>query len=300
MSQSPTSLKCRPSFTRSKSGAFTLIELLVVIAIIAILAAILFPVFAKAREKARQASCLSNEKQLGLGILQYAQDYDERFPYGDVSTHNYYGRGWGGNIYSYVKSTGVYKCPDDPTAQTTGINGLTGEIDYPVSYGFNSNMAAPFGGGTTGLPGLVAPASTVLLFEVQGAHQWLTNPNDYSSKDLYTSSPNGNGGDGGAGYVDIAGATASTVKYATGAMGNPERYPSNNVVSETSGRHTDASNFALADGHCKYIRRQQVSPGVGNTNSACAQDTAGASCSSASGTAAGTAATGFAATFSTM
>ena len=59
---------------------FTLIELLVVIAIIAILAAILFPVFAKAREKARQSSCLSNLKQLGLGILSYAQDYDERFP----------------------------------------------------------------------------------------------------------------------------------------------------------------------------------------------------------------------------
>src|SRR5436853_3313206 len=66
--------------TMSRRNAFTLIELLVVIAIIAILAAILFPVFAQARESARQTSCLSNTKQLGLGILQYVQDYDEKFP----------------------------------------------------------------------------------------------------------------------------------------------------------------------------------------------------------------------------
>ncbi len=71
-----------PAFTRSESPAFTLIDLLVVIAIIAILAAILFPVFAQAREKARQTVCLSNERQLGLALLQYAQDYDETLPSG--------------------------------------------------------------------------------------------------------------------------------------------------------------------------------------------------------------------------
>jgi prepilin-type N-terminal cleavage/methylation domain-containing protein len=108
----------------NRRKGFTLIELLVVIAIIAILAAILFPVFAKAREKARQISCASNEKQLGLGIIQYVQDYDERFP-------DYAGDyGWAGQIYPYVKSTGVYKCPDDSnTAASPKV---------PISYQFNA------------------------------------------------------------------------------------------------------------------------------------------------------------------
>jgi len=92
---------------------FTLIELLVVIAIIAILAAILFPVFARAREKARQASCQSNEKQIGLALLMYAQDYDEKFPL------NWTGHcGAGPNFYDwmevtqpYIKNWQVYMCP---------------------------------------------------------------------------------------------------------------------------------------------------------------------------------------------
>lgn len=88
---------------------FTLIELLVVIAIIAILAAILFPVFAKAREKARASSCLSNTKQLGLGVMAYTQDYDEVLPM------RYYNNGvgvqWWNAIYPYVKNTQLFYCP---------------------------------------------------------------------------------------------------------------------------------------------------------------------------------------------
>src|SRR5215469_346721 len=102
---------------RKSRSAFTLIELLVVIAIIAILAAILFPVFAQAREKARQTTCASNERQLGLGFLQYIQDYDEYPPNGvqNGGAGVHAGEGWAGQVYSYVKSTGVFACPDDPT-----------------------------------------------------------------------------------------------------------------------------------------------------------------------------------------
>src|SRR5665811_2289537 len=98
----------------SKRRGFTLIELLVVIAIIAILAAILFPVFAKAREKARQTACLSNMKQLGLGFIQYIQDNDSVYPCTNGNPNTTL-PSWDAQIYPYVKSTGVYKCPDDPT-----------------------------------------------------------------------------------------------------------------------------------------------------------------------------------------
>src|SRR5881275_2866673 len=97
---------------RNRAG-FTLIELLVVIAIIAILAAILFPVFAQAREKARTATCLSNGKQMGLGLMMYAQDYDERLP--RVWTANFglnnQARDWKDDIAPYMKNRDVFRCP---------------------------------------------------------------------------------------------------------------------------------------------------------------------------------------------
>ncbi len=94
---------------------FTLIELLVVIAIIAILAAILFPVFAKAREKARQSSCLSNVKQVMLAFMQYKQDYDEKWPLmfwsGTTSRWEPFNVWWGGEIQPYVKNSQIFICP---------------------------------------------------------------------------------------------------------------------------------------------------------------------------------------------
>src|SRR4028118_570049 len=91
---------------------FTLIELLVVIAIIAILAAILFPVFARARENARRASCLSNAKQIGLGVMQYAQDYDEKLPFSYTNPGP--GGIWADTIQPYVKNYQMFKCPSNP------------------------------------------------------------------------------------------------------------------------------------------------------------------------------------------
>jgi len=116
---------------------FTLIELLVVIAIIAILAAILFPVFARAREKARATKCLSNTKQLALGCLMYASDYDQQFPWGILDTgvvgssqFDTWAVGsdvvWADAIYPYVKNLQIFQCP---SAVGTGNH-----LDYGINF----------------------------------------------------------------------------------------------------------------------------------------------------------------------
>lgn len=133
---------------------FTLIELLVVIAIIAILAAILFPVFARARENARRTSCLSNTKQLGLAMMQYVQDYDERYPIGsylDGETATYPDgavrvNNWVVRLYPYVKNTQVFNCPSDDKAWKGG-NGATSDVSYGINtdfipYGVAVSMAS--------------------------------------------------------------------------------------------------------------------------------------------------------------
>ena len=152
--------------------AFTLIELLVVIAIIAILAAILFPVFAQAREKARIATCTSNLKQFGLSILMYAQDYDETMPIGfkagwligplTSQLSGFPERGVHAEIAPYVKNHGIFHCPDDGGFELTGANpdappnvltsGQYSQIDgksfdlvYGSSYKFtHENFSNPF------------------------------------------------------------------------------------------------------------------------------------------------------------
>lgn len=132
------------------SFGFTLIELLVVIAIIAILASILFPVFARARENARRSSCSSNMKQIGLGLLQYTQDWDERLPVRADAANS-----WRTFIMPYVKSTQLFSCPSNKS------NKSMADALIPISYSCNRNVI-----GNPGNPGLklsaVASASQLI------------------------------------------------------------------------------------------------------------------------------------------
>ena len=135
---------------QNRKKGFTLIELLVVIAIIAILAAILFPVFARARENARRASCQSNLKQIGLGLMQYTQDYDEKYmsqPGTGVGQTN---TTWSTTVQPYLKSTQIFMCPSGVqtpiTAGPTGQDGMWVVSSPPWTvraqghYGMNSNI----------------------------------------------------------------------------------------------------------------------------------------------------------------
>ncbi|MEN6400409.1 MAG: DUF1559 domain-containing protein [Armatimonadia bacterium] len=136
---------------------FTLIELLVVIAIIAILAAILFPVFAKAREKARQSSCLSNVKQINLACLQYAQDFDEHLPY--FLTNPAQGEPWWTVTQAYTKNEQILWCPS--MSHTTPSTVYWGKY-YPYpNYGMNAGIQGYAGGMPLGL--VQRPAEKVMI-----------------------------------------------------------------------------------------------------------------------------------------
>jgi prepilin-type N-terminal cleavage/methylation domain-containing protein len=191
--------------------AFTLIELLVVIAIIAILAAILFPVFARAREAARKTQCLSNTKQIGTGILMYAQDYDETLcPPGTGICPSVDAFGWGDLIQPYVKNTGLLQCPSNSvkvrlntavnpprimrdrggtgagvTDECSGSGTIPTNVNY--SYGVNTFTDAPFTAANMNLAAIKAPASTAGVADGRGASPWAlgggAGPGDYPSVD---------------------------------------------------------------------------------------------------------------------
>jgi len=145
--------------TTKSLKAFTLIELLVVIAIIAILAAILFPVFAQAREKARQSTCLSNIKQIGLGMIMYIDDYDETFPMGMINEsealNDTSGRKtitWMYQIHPYVKNTKIFWCPSRGK-----LNNTVDDLRYGRGhYALNTYVSGLFEADTTNFPNYTA------------------------------------------------------------------------------------------------------------------------------------------------
>jgi len=251
---------------------FTLIELLVVIAIIAILAAILFPVFAKAREKARQTSCTSNLKQLALAFVQYTQDYDEAFPGGGgaAAIVNYSGEDWANQIYPYEKSSGVYKCPDD-----TSNSGSPG-----VSYAYNQNIglyenalaAIPGTGSTTAISSTMSakfssPTSTVLLFEANDSYTTAV-PNPSNPSSATNPFPIWSGEDSATTVLETNYACTNAGNCATGALG-----ARGTAFSPT--RHDPMAIFACVDGHVKSLRPEKVSTGYAAATSGCGQDQAG-------------------------
>lgn len=237
-----------PLFSRTvMRRGFTLIELLVAIAVLAMLAAILFPVFPKSREEAHRNACQFNEKQLGLAFLQYSQENDERLPQGTAPSAA--GQGWASQIYPYVKSVGLYHCLDD-SAQTTAK-----PPKYPVSYGYNLNLTPAVIQNQTiynSLASLSSPARTVLLFETDNTTADPTAPLDANSV-------SGWGTDTGNGSGSFQ---PTTIRYATGCMGTSPSPcdPANN--STQTGRHVGGSNFLLNDGHVKWLRPRAISSGT--------------------------------------
>jgi len=244
---------------RNQSG-FTLIELLVVIAIIAILAAILFPVFAKVREKARQTSCLSNLKQLGLGYIQYYQDYDEKFPAGTAGPATWPGAGigWAGQIYPYVKSTGVYTCPDDNDTPVAG--------ESLISYAVNGQL------GQTAiiLAGAGQPASTVLFSEIEepfnNSFVFPENPSisRLSSADFGDNIITAYGANSNTPACCGSGLNGGGGSWVTGPVqGTPNHNPATDSSQAMQPRHTGGANWAFVDGHAKWLNGSNVNANHG-------------------------------------
>jgi prepilin-type N-terminal cleavage/methylation domain-containing protein len=238
---------------RKVRSAFTLIELLVVIAIIAILAAILFPVFAQARDKARMASCLSNAKQLGLGLMMYVQDYDETFYWQRAwDEQDDWGPGrWGPSFFSYtrwpirhlpyIKNEGVFKCPSDKNPNR-GV-GDSGSGNTPFGISFGANLGIFHRGGNPCLMATVArPAEKLVIGEAlvpYGFEPWNV---EYFRGANYNFQ-NENGWNFGAFRLNVGAAQTRGI---------------NGDQMRTVTRHQLGNIAIFADGHAKWIRWNQT------------------------------------------
>jgi len=236
---------------------FTLVELLIVVAIIAVVASILFPVFFLVRENGRRTTCLNNERQLGLALLQYTSDHDENWPSGTVA-HSNQGVGWAGQSYPYVKSTETFHCPDDPTHLVSAI-WVGPDVYFPISYGYNTAISV-----NKRVNSLSSPSKIVLLFEAEHNTAALISSNTETSSAAgdggedsgFSSDPAKNtypGGDAAAGQ-----AGSEFPLYATGNMGG-------RILNGTDGstpRHRNGANYLACDGHAAWLMPSEVSCGL--------------------------------------
>ena len=225
---------------------FTLIELLIVIAIIAILAAILFPVFATAREKARQTACVSNGKQIGLALMQYVQDYDEVTPYTSIEsgTYNPSGSSVGVLLASYIKSTQVWRCPSDSlhraAVQDTSVGASEhgyANVSYAYNFYFMERSKVP-----SSIYSLATPANA-----------WQYYPSPLAAGQMQTPSLDGAFfADWGASIDDTNSWAISSTNFQA-LEGYPAPASATQAQVVNAAGHNNGGTCIFADGHSKWI-----------------------------------------------
>jgi prepilin-type N-terminal cleavage/methylation domain-containing protein len=222
----------------SRTKGFTLIELLVVMAIISLLAAMLFPVFARARENARRASCMSNVKQLALGLMMYSQDYDEKFPFVRYPQNGT--KTWDDQIFPYIKSDQVFMCPSAYYKNTRAYAmnvWIAGWTNYPFS-GITASETPV----NLTLAGIPNAANTVLLIEDSAREN---SAGTYNLRGQVTESVNPGG---------VAWTTRSSAPWGA-YTGLNRRADGVQIYGPGTGVHiNDTFVTAYADGHVKVVK----------------------------------------------